>query len=43
MEGLSRFAHPSAPPERDALVVGYATPPDSAWTGALDALCRVLP
>ena len=27
----------------DALVVGYATPPDSAWSGALDALCRVLP
>ncbi|WP_411115064.1 PLP-dependent aminotransferase family protein [Streptomyces sp. 029-5] len=43
VEGLSRFAHLSAPPGRDALVVGYATPPDSAWTGALDALCRVLP
>jgi GntR family transcriptional regulator/MocR family aminotransferase len=27
----------------DALVVGYATPSDSAWSGALDALCRVLP
>jgi GntR family transcriptional regulator/MocR family aminotransferase len=30
-------------PERDALVVGYAAPSDSAWAGALDALCRVLP
>jgi GntR family transcriptional regulator / MocR family aminotransferase len=30
-------------PEQDALVVGYATPSHSAWAGALDALCRVLP
>jgi GntR family transcriptional regulator/MocR family aminotransferase len=30
-------------PEQDALVVAYATPSDSAWAGALDALCRVLP
>jgi GntR family transcriptional regulator / MocR family aminotransferase len=30
-------------PRRDGLVVGYAAPSDSAWTGALDALCRVLP
>jgi GntR family transcriptional regulator/MocR family aminotransferase len=29
-------------PEVDALVVGYAAPPDSAWAGALDALCTVL-
>jgi GntR family transcriptional regulator / MocR family aminotransferase len=29
-------------PEADALVVGYAAPSDSAWAGALDALCRVL-
>ncbi|MBB5934784.1 MocR-like pyridoxine biosynthesis transcription factor PdxR [Streptomyces zagrosensis] len=27
----------------DALVVGYGTPPDHAYTGALDALCRALP
>jgi GntR family transcriptional regulator/MocR family aminotransferase len=34
----------SAPARRgDALVVGYATPSDSAWSGALDVLCRVLP
>ncbi|MEU2428850.1 PLP-dependent aminotransferase family protein [Streptomyces sp. NPDC007861] len=43
LEGLARFRHPAAPATRDALVVGYGTPPDSAWSGALDALCRVLP
>uniref|UniRef100_A0AAU2V444 PLP-dependent aminotransferase family protein n=1 Tax=Streptomyces sp. NBC_00003 TaxID=2903608 RepID=A0AAU2V444_9ACTN len=43
LEGLSRFRHPELAPDRDALVVGYGTPPDSAWTGALDALCRALP
>ncbi|TQK52349.1 GntR family transcriptional regulator/MocR family aminotransferase [Streptomyces sp. SLBN-118] len=41
--GVSRFRHQDAPRGRDALVVGYGTPPDSAWTGALDALCRALP
>ncbi|KAA0077257.1 PLP-dependent aminotransferase family protein [Mycolicibacterium sp. P9-64] len=30
-------------PEQDALVVGYAAPSDSAWAGALDALCSVMP
>lgn len=29
-------------PEVDALVVGYAAPSDSAWAGALDALCEAL-
>ncbi|MGC5361341.1 PLP-dependent aminotransferase family protein [Streptomyces sp. DT24] len=43
LEGLERFRHPQAPPGRDALVIGYGVPPDSAWTGTLDALCRVLP
>ncbi|WP_156723116.1 MocR-like pyridoxine biosynthesis transcription factor PdxR [Streptomyces apocyni] len=42
--GLSRFRHPDADlPARDAVVVGYGTPPDHAWAGALDALCGVLP
>jgi GntR family transcriptional regulator/MocR family aminotransferase len=41
--GMSRFRYGAADAERDALVVGYATPSDSAWAGALDALCRVLP
>ncbi|MER0447814.1 PLP-dependent aminotransferase family protein [Streptomyces sp. Edi4] len=43
LEGLSHFRHPQLPPDRDALVVGYGTPPDSGWTGALDALMGVLP
>ncbi|MGQ4511928.1 MocR-like pyridoxine biosynthesis transcription factor PdxR [Streptomyces sp. DW26H14] len=48
VDGLRGFVHEDARdrPEvagRDALVVGYATPSDSAWAGALDALCRVLP
>ncbi|MEV8568411.1 PLP-dependent aminotransferase family protein [Streptomyces sp. NPDC051322] len=43
LEGLSRFRHPDAAPGRDALVVGYGTPTDSAYPAALDALCRVLP
>jgi GntR family transcriptional regulator/MocR family aminotransferase len=30
-------------PEQDALVINYAAPPDSAWAGALDALCGVMP
>ncbi|MFP3988392.1 PLP-dependent aminotransferase family protein [Streptomyces sp. E11-3] len=42
--GLSRFRHSDADlPARDAVVVGYGTPPDHAWAGALDALCRVMP
>ncbi|MEU2154855.1 PLP-dependent aminotransferase family protein [Streptomyces sp. NPDC019396] len=43
VEGLAQYRHPATPPTRDALVVGYGTPPDSAWSGTLDALCRVLP
>jgi len=30
-------------PERDALVVGFAGPSDSAWPSALETLCAVLP
>ncbi|MFJ8540843.1 PLP-dependent aminotransferase family protein [Streptomyces sp. NPDC093586] len=42
--GLSLFRHPEAATEPlDAVVVGYGTPPDHAWAGALDALCRALP
>ncbi|MBM7169303.1 PLP-dependent aminotransferase family protein [Streptomyces sp. G44] len=44
VQGLSRFRHPlAAAPRRDALVVGYGTPAEHAWAGALEALCRVLP
>ncbi|MFD8721056.1 PLP-dependent aminotransferase family protein [Streptomyces sp. NPDC059629] len=44
VEGLTpRHRHPAAavtPP--DALVLGYGTPADHAWSGALDTLCTVL-
>ncbi|CAL9507281.1 HTH-type transcriptional regulatory protein GabR [Streptomyces sp. enrichment culture] len=44
LHGLSLFRHPRAETEPlDAVVVGYGTPPDHAWAGALDALCRALP
>ncbi len=44
LHGLSLFRHPEAVAEPvDAVVVGYGTPPDHAWAGALDALCRALP
>ncbi|MFK0170286.1 PLP-dependent aminotransferase family protein [Streptomyces sp. NPDC090306] len=44
VHGLTRFRHPaSTAPRVDALVVGYGTPPDHAWAGALQALCRALP
>ncbi|MFG2618345.1 PLP-dependent aminotransferase family protein [Streptomyces sp. NPDC048507] len=44
LEGLVRYHHPdSAMPPREALVVGYGTPSDSAWTPTLEALRAVLP
>ncbi|MEU2908770.1 PLP-dependent aminotransferase family protein [Streptomyces massasporeus] len=44
LHGLARYTNPAAQAEPvDALVVGYGTPPDHAWSGALDALCTVLP
>ncbi|MFJ8785567.1 PLP-dependent aminotransferase family protein [Streptomyces sp. NPDC102476] len=44
VHGLHRYQHPEAGVERrDALVVGYGTPPDHAWSTALEALCAVLP
>ncbi|MGW4561859.1 MocR-like pyridoxine biosynthesis transcription factor PdxR [Streptomyces sp. NPDC004561] len=44
LHGLSFHRHPEAlTTPLDALVVGYATPPDSAWPATLEALCRVLP
>ncbi|WP_405924251.1 PLP-dependent aminotransferase family protein [Streptomyces sp. NBC_00035] len=43
VHGLSRYRHADAATEPlDALVVGYGTPPDHAWSGALDALCGAL-
>ncbi|MET3988314.1 PLP-dependent aminotransferase family protein [Streptomyces sp. PvR034] len=44
LEGLGRFRHPDADmPPRDALIVGYGTPSDSAWTPTLTALTATLP
>ncbi|MGW0992835.1 MocR-like pyridoxine biosynthesis transcription factor PdxR [Streptomyces sp. NPDC002520] len=44
LQGLSTHRHELAVAEpMDALVVGYGTPPESAWAGTLEALCRVLP
>ncbi|MET8635662.1 MULTISPECIES: PLP-dependent aminotransferase family protein [unclassified Streptomyces] len=44
VHGLGGYRHPDAAVEPvDALVVGYGTPPDHGWPGALEALCRVLP
>ena len=47
VSGLAEFRYEATGtgwqlPLRDALVVGYAAPSDSAWPGALDALCTVL-
>ncbi|MGW2009242.1 MocR-like pyridoxine biosynthesis transcription factor PdxR [Streptomyces nigrescens] len=44
LDGLSGYRHPEATmAPRHGLVVGYATPSDSAFPGALEALCRALP
>ncbi|MFI5627934.1 PLP-dependent aminotransferase family protein [Streptomyces sp. NPDC051664] len=44
LDPLADFRHPAATmPAEDGLVVGYATPPDHAYTAALEALCRALP
>ncbi|MEU3221749.1 PLP-dependent aminotransferase family protein [Streptomyces sp. NPDC006976] len=43
VEGLAFFRHPDADLRREALVIGYGTPTDSAWAGTLEALLRVLP
>ncbi|WP_394619419.1 PLP-dependent aminotransferase family protein [Lentzea sp. JNUCC 0626] len=40
--GLDWFRHPATEPERDAVVVGFATPSRSGWPAALAALTRVL-
>ncbi len=53
LEGLSRYRYreerepdkpgPGPDGQLDALVFAYGAPPDHAFTGALEALCRVLP
>ena len=43
VHGLTGYRHPAAAPASlDALVVGYGTPSDSGWPGALEALCGAL-
>ncbi|MFD3566555.1 PLP-dependent aminotransferase family protein [Streptomyces sp. NPDC058667] len=43
VQGVHQFRRPTVPATLDGLVVGYATPPDSAWQSALATLVRVLP
>ncbi|MER6098633.1 PLP-dependent aminotransferase family protein [Streptomyces sp. NPDC001728] len=44
LQGLGHFRRPDAVGSRpDGLVLGYGTPSDSQWAGALDALMRALP
>ncbi|MFF1559132.1 PLP-dependent aminotransferase family protein [Streptomyces sp. NPDC058279] len=44
LAGLSAFRHPTTDlPAREAVVVGYGTPPDSAWSLTLSALLSSLP
>jgi GntR family transcriptional regulator / MocR family aminotransferase len=43
VEGLELFRHPDTEADRDGLVIGYAAPAPSAWSGALEALTRLLP
>ncbi|MFF5260451.1 PLP-dependent aminotransferase family protein [Actinomadura viridis] len=44
LDGLAAFRHPAAGmPHQDGLVVGYSTPPEHAYSAALEALCRILP
>lgn len=42
LEGVASYQAPTAPCHGPALVIGYATPPDHAYTGALARLCAVL-
>ncbi|WP_103382476.1 MocR-like pyridoxine biosynthesis transcription factor PdxR [Pseudonocardia dioxanivorans] len=46
VSGLAEFRHPAAdghPSWPDALVVNFSNVSESAWPGALQALCRILP
>jgi GntR family transcriptional regulator/MocR family aminotransferase len=42
LAALDHYRFRSDPSARQALVVGYGTPPDHSYTGALDLLCQVL-
>jgi GntR family transcriptional regulator/MocR family aminotransferase len=48
VSGMAEFRYEAEDSEselaqRDALIIGYAAPSDSAWAGALEALCAVIP
>ncbi|UKY52277.1 PLP-dependent aminotransferase family protein [Streptomyces inhibens] len=44
LDALTDYRHPDATmPPRHGLVIGYATPSDSAFPAALETLCRALP
>jgi GntR family transcriptional regulator/MocR family aminotransferase len=42
LAALDRYRFRSDPSARQALVVGYGTPADHSYTGALELLCQVL-
>lgn len=42
VEGLDRYRQPGGPDRTPALVVGYGTPPDHAYAGALERLQKIL-
>ncbi|WP_329480019.1 PLP-dependent aminotransferase family protein [Kribbella sp. NBC_01484] len=42
LASLSRYHFDPTPATRQAVIVGYGTPPDHAYPGALDLLCQVL-
>jgi GntR family transcriptional regulator/MocR family aminotransferase len=42
VEPLDFFRHPESTSDRDGVVVGFAAPSPSSWSGALDALVRAL-
>ena len=43
VETLRSYRHPRSTSDRDGVVVGFASPTRSAWSGALEALLAVLP
>jgi GntR family transcriptional regulator/MocR family aminotransferase len=42
VEPLDFFRHPGSTSDRDGVVIGFAAPSPSAWSGVLDALVRAL-
>ncbi|MGK5630120.1 PLP-dependent aminotransferase family protein [Streptomyces sp. URMC 123] len=42
LDGLSRYASADSAGPAEGLVIGYGTPPEHAFAGALEALCAVL-